>query len=57
MTTADDGLVSVVCVQVKATATEYLAEDVTWCGNTLPGRSTDTDGERLPHRFPLLAET
>ena len=49
MTTANDGLVGVVGVQMKATATENLGEDVAGGCHTLASCASDTYGERLPH--------
>ena len=48
---ADDGLVRVVHIEVQAAAAEYLCEDVTWGGNALTGRASNTNSEGLPHAF------
>jgi len=49
VTAANDGLIGVVGVQVKATAAENFREDVAWGGDSLAGRASDTDSEGLLH--------
>src|SRR6185312_7407047 len=50
MTSANNGLVSVVRVHMKATAAEYLAKNVPRRCHSLTGCASDANAERLPHR-------
>ena len=49
MAAANDGLIGVVGIQVKAAAAEDFCEDVARGGNSLAGRASDTDSEGLLH--------
>ena len=46
---ANDGLIGVVGVQVKASPAEDLCENVARCGDTLAGGASDADSEGLLH--------
>jgi hypothetical protein len=47
---ANDGLIGVIGVQVKATTAEDLAENITGGCNALAGCASDAYGERLRHK-------
>jgi hypothetical protein len=49
MAAANDGLIGVVGIQVKAPPAEDLCENVPRRGDTLSGRASDTDSEGLFH--------
>ncbi len=49
MAAADDGLIGVVGVEMKAATAEDLGEDVSGSGDALTGGSSDTDTEGLSH--------
>jgi hypothetical protein len=50
MAAADDGLGGVVGIQVQAAPTENFCENVARGGDTLSGRTSDSDSEGLLHR-------
>ena len=47
MSATNDGLISVVGVQVETATTEDFREDVAGCRHTLTGSASDSDGEGL----------
>jgi hypothetical protein len=49
MAAANDGLIGVVGIQMKAAAAEDFCEDVAWGSDSLAGRASDTDSEGLLH--------
>src|SRR5216684_3650969 len=49
MAAADDGLVGVVGIQMKAPPAEDFRENVARRGDSLAGRASDTDSEGLLH--------
>ena len=49
MAAANDGLIGVVGIQVKAPSTENLCENIARRGDSLTGRSSDTDSKGLLH--------
>jgi len=47
VTAANDGLIGVIGVEVKATAAEDFCEDITWSGDALACRTSDCNGEKI----------